>query len=269
MDRILIQMSACMNIGKREEQEDSVNASLPDYQYDKGVICAVADGVGGLANGKQASQAAVNAMVSAFDQAARTDAPGQILLRGLALAQETVRGLQRSPGECGSTLVAVLIRDGRCSFISVGDSRIYLYRGGSLILLTRDQNRARWIDTQISLGKLPEEARSDKKRNALTAYIGMESFTRADRCSQSFSLGPGDRLALMSDGVFGTLTEKEMTEVMELPEEQVANTMIKKTLAKRNPYQDNCTVAVVDCSLLEEERKVNDCSGIGRPYGME
>ena len=167
------------------------------------------------------------------------------------------------------TLVAVLIRDGRCSFISVGDSRIYLYRGGSLILLTRDQNRARWIDTQISLGKLPEEARSDKKRNALTAYIGMESFTRADRCSQSFSLGPGDRLALMSDGVFGTLSEKEMTEVMGLPEEQVANTMIKKTLAKRNPYQDNCTVAVVDCSLLEEERKVNDCSGIGRPYGME
>ncbi len=253
MSELLIRMSADTNIGKREDQEDSVNASRPEIQQDVGVLCVVSDGVGGLKNGKEASQLVVDTMVSTFYKSSIGDTPEQILLRGAALAQEAVRGIQKKPGECGATLVAALIRQGRCSFLSIGDSRIYLYRGGSLVLLTRSQNRARRLDVQIGLGYMPEGARTDNKRDALTGYVGMEKLSQADRSSHSFSVGPGDRIALMTDGVFGTLTEDEITEIMGLPEEEVACTMIDRTVEKGNPYQDNCTVAVMDCTLAETE----------------
>ncbi len=252
MTGLHIEMYAEMDIGKREEHQDSVNASFPDDKDERGVLCAVADGVGGLINGKAASQAAVDKMVDAFYRSSAADPPGQILLRGLASAQKAVRGLQQTPGESGTTLVAVIIRDQKCSFISVGDSRIYLYRGGSLILLTRDQNRGRRIDTQIGLGRLPDEARRDRKRSALTAYVGMEDLTQADRCSQPFSVGPGDRLILVTDGVWGMLTEKEITEVMRLPVQYIPERLIEKTLSKGSPYQDNCAAAVISCDRQRE-----------------
>ena len=250
---LVIRMSAETDIGKRPEQQDSVNASLPYIQEDIGVLCALADGVGGLTNGKQASQAVVDTMVSVFHQSSIADTPEQILLRGCQMAQAAVRDLQETPGECGSTLVAVIVRKGRGSFISGGDSRIYLLRGGGLIQLTRDQNRGRRIDMQIGLERLPEEARTDRKRAALTAYMGMEELTRTDRGSSSFAVIPGDRIALMSDGVYGTLSEDEIAEILGMEEEKIAVTMIERTLGKGNPHQDNCSVAVIDVSRRETD----------------
>ena len=45
---LVIRMSAETDIGKRPEQQDSVNASLPYIQEDIGVLCALADGVGAV-----------------------------------------------------------------------------------------------------------------------------------------------------------------------------------------------------------------------------
>ncbi len=251
MPSMLYSMYAAQNIGKRADQQDSVNASRPEIQQDVGVICAIADGMGGLSDGKEASQLTVDTMVSTFHRSAAADTPQQILLRGCAFAQEAVRGIQRESGMSGTTLAAVLIRNNRCSFISVGDSRIYLYRGGGLILLNREQNRGMRIDAQIGLGRLPEGARTDGNRRALTGYIGMDNLEHADRSSGSFAVGPGDRLLLLTDGVFGTLSEEEITAVMTERDDLICDRIIGQVMAKGLPNQDNCTAALVDCSYGE------------------
>lgn len=248
---MLYSMYAAQDIGSRGEQQDSVNASRPEVQEDLGVLCVIADGMGGLTGGKEASQVTVDTMVSTFHRSSVTDTPEQILLRGCRFAQEEVLALQDSPGMTGTTLAAALIRNGRCSFLSVGDSRIYLYRGGGLILLTRDQNSGARIDAQIGLGRLPEAARSDAKRKALTAYIGMEKLEHTDRSSHSFSVGPGDRILLVTDGVFGTLTEEEIAEAMTERDDLICDEIIARVLRKRSPGQDNCTAALIDCSYGE------------------
>ena len=135
---------------------------------------------------------------------------------------------------------------------------MYLYRGGQLILLTRDQNRGAKIDMNIALGRLPETARTDAKRSAITAYMGMKERLTVDRSSQSFALGDGDRIALMSDGVFNVLSESEMADIMGLPEEQVANEMIDRTLAKHHPMQDNCSILVIDVRRVTDEGRHTD-----------
>ncbi len=246
---LLFRMSAAQSVGTRADQQDSVNASRPEIQQDVGVLCVLSDGMGGLSNGKEASQRVVDTMVSTFHRSSVGDTPEQILLRGCAFSQQAVREIQKTPGECGATLVAVLIRDGLCSYLSVGDSRIYLFRGGALIQLTRDMSKGARIDAQIGLGRMPEEARTDAKRRALTGYIGMEKLEKTDRSSHPFPVIPGDRILMVSDGVYETLSEAEISATLTLPEEQVCDTMIARVMAKARPEQDNCTAAMIDCTV--------------------
>ena len=244
--RLIIQMDAAQWVGTREEQQDYVNSSRPELQDELGVLCVLADGMGGLTGGREAAKAVGDTMVGIFHSSSAVEAPEQILLRGCYFSQQEVLRQQQSPNDRGATLIAVLVRDGRCSFISVGDSRIYLFRKGGLILLTRDQNKGARIDAQIGLGRLPEEARTDAKRAALTSFIGMEKLEHPDRSSHSFPLGPGDRIILVSDGVHGTLSEAEMTECLFLPTEQVCEAILNKVVEKKRENQDNSSVALVD-----------------------
>ncbi len=246
--RLVIRMEAAQWIGTRSEQQDCVNSSRPELQEDLGVLCVLADGMGGLTGGREAAQAVAETMVSTFYCAGITDTPEQILLRGCYLSQQAVLKQQLSPNDRGATMAAVLVRDGRCSFLSVGDSRIYLFRGGALILLTRDQNKGSRIDAQIGLGRLPEEARTDAKRNALSVFIGMEKLEHPDRSSHSFAVTPGDRILLMSDGAYGSLSEAEITESQYLPPEQVCETLLNIIVSKKPEQQDNSSIALVDIS---------------------
>jgi len=247
MPPLQYQMYAAMDRGSREEQQDAVNSSFPELQRDLGVLCVLSDGMGGLQGGAKASQTVVQTMVSVFHRSSVSDTPEQILLRACSFSQQAVRELQKENGETGATLAAVLIRNGRCSFLSVGDSRIYLVRCGGLIQLTRDQNKLARLERQIGMGRLPEEALSDSKREALTAYIGMEKLEQVDRSSHSFALIPGDRLLLVSDGVYHTLAEEEMGEAMCLPGEAASVAIVTRTVEKHLPNQDNCSAIVIDC----------------------
>jgi len=242
-------MYAAMDRGSRQEQQDAVNSSYPELQKDLGVLCVLSDGMGGLSAGARASQAVVQTMVTTFHRSPITDTPEQILLRGCSFAQQEVRKLQQETGDAGATVVAVLIRDGRCSFLSVGDSRIYLCRDRALIQLTRDQNRLTRTERQIGLGRLPEESLTEHGLEALSAYIGMEDPVQVDRSSHSFAVCPGDRILLVSDGVYGTLTEPEMAEALMLPGEQASITMIRRVTSKHQPGQDNCSAVVLDCLM--------------------
>lgn len=247
MQPLQYQMYAAMDRGDRKEQQDAVNSSFPELQEDLGVLCVLSDGMGGLSDGFRASETVVQTMVSVFHRSSAEDKPEQILLRACCFSQQAVREQQKGAAEAGATLAAVLIRNGRCSYLSAGDSRIYLFRGGALIQLSRDQNKAARIERQIALGRIPEEAMSDSERDALSSYIGMEHLQTVDRGSSSFEVIPGDRLLLVSDGVYKTLSEEEIGEIMCLPGEAATITMIRQVAAKNLPGQDNCSAAVTDC----------------------
>ena len=238
-------VAALHNIGRRSGQQDSFDV----VPCAGGLLAVVADGMGGLSDGDKVSKK----IVSTFHEDAARVRPGQsfdALYQMLAHAnQEVNRMLGTSlQGKCGSTLLAVLMEKDRMQWTAVGDSRIYLYRGGSLIQVNREHTYKidlleRAINGEMSFADL----RKDAQLTRLCSYMGMGRIKHVDGSLNTVRLLPGDRVLLMSDGVFNTLSEEEIAGVLSRFDdvEQAAAVLEKKVLEKNSPTQDNFTCVIL------------------------
>ena len=244
----LVTLGNAQNQGARSEQQDSfccTDIYDENLLRTKGVLLLLADGMGGLADGKMVSGTLVRAMNDAFMKEPAEANPADTLLRLLKrgrAAVESVQGEEKS----GSTLIAALIQNRKLYFLSVGDSRISLYRNGGLIQLNREHVYGRQLDDMATNGMIDmQSAKSNKQRQALTSYIGKSGMIDIDRNVRPIELYPGDKVVLVSDGVYGTLRDAEMTELLECPAEEAAAAIEKAVMAKQAPRQDNMTVIVL------------------------
>lgn len=234
-------------IGRREDQEDALMVSEwknANVVENRGILAAVADGIGGLDDGQVASQTLMRSFEDGFEQLDPGMSPQGKLLELTAQGQSEVLDINRRGQRCGTTLVAVLIQEGYLSAISVGDSRIDLYRSGVLLQLNREHVNARVRDEESAFdGAPPVEGR---RRAALTSYIGKEDLRELDRTLNPIQLVSGDRVLLMSDGVFGTLSDEQLVALLEQDAQKAADSIIKQVQMQKNQYQDNATVVVVE-----------------------
>jgi len=236
------------NIGKRDYQQDCF-AFTP---ISNGLLAVVADGMGGLKDGDKVSQKIVMTMLQDASKYAGQQ-PGSRLMQMLSHANEEVnRMLGRSNQyRSGSTTVAVLVDQGVFEWISVGDSRIYLYRNQKLIQLNREHTYEADLIQKAVNGEISfREAQTDPQRNKLTSFVGMGQLKHIDGSVRPVAYQAGDRLLLMSDGVFNTLSENEMIEILQKHEdpEQAATAMEQAVLAYQHPRQDNFTAVIVQLS---------------------
>lgn len=239
--------------GAREEQQDcfalSDEALIPTH----GLLAAVADGMGGLSHGGKVSQAAVQAVLDAFP-ACKGSTQAEPLL--LALAQRAVQAVNDLLGpdglrESGSTLVLGLVREESFSFLSIGDSRVALYRNGVLIQLNREHIYQRELALRMVNGELPlAQVYTSPKGAGLTSFLGMGNLQHIDLPAAPIRLLPGDRVILMSDGVYNALTDQELTQVLAQEQEpEQAAQAIRQAIADKNyQNQDNYTAVILACA---------------------
>ena len=233
-------------IGKRGQQQDSLYCSNwkdPSVLMTRGLMAAVADGIGGLEDGNLASMNAMQAIRATFLEGSPGDPPSDRLLSCAAAAQKSVLKLNES-SSCGSTLVSVLITGRTMYFLSIGDSRIYLYRAGALLQLNREHILRRENEEKNALYGTGETL-TRKRAGALTSYLGKSNLTQIDRSLQPMKLLPGDRIALMSDGVFNVLSEQEIIGHLRKNPEAAAREMIQDVDLHDHPSQDNATAVVI------------------------
>ena len=130
---LVLRVSNLQGIGRREGQEDSfalLNASDPEVLAQRGLFAVVCDGMGGMEGGREISEGAVDGFLQLF-QALNDegDVPRQLREGTCALSD----GLfQRFNGRSGTTAVAVRVFQNALHWISVGDSAIFLRRGGGV-----------------------------------------------------------------------------------------------------------------------------------------
>lgn len=233
-------------VGDRENQQDSFG--ITDVT-DTRLFAVVADGMGGGANGAEVSSIVTSHMLAGFRSSDDAQNPAELLLKMVMEAQSKTRSFITKKGDAvsGSTLVAAILKNGELYFISVGDSRIYLLRGGTMIQLNREHVFASELDERAARGEItPHAARNDPQRGSLTSYIGIKDRLQTDGNSKPIALAPGDRLLLMTDGVFGTLSEQELTVLAGTPNIYEAGTRIEQAIiAKRKPNQDNFTAVIL------------------------
>src|SRR5271154_3661002 len=119
------------NIGARPQQQDAFGFSDPSdraFVTHGGFLGVVADGVGGLTHGSEASQSAVRAFLQAYRLKSPAEPIREALARSLRAANTAVLRVASAPSAegAGTTLIAAVLHGQSLYWISAGDSRIYL-----------------------------------------------------------------------------------------------------------------------------------------------
>lgn len=211
---------------------------------------AVADGMGGHAGGDVAAQAAMAAVRAHIEQVAAPglDSPQDILNTLMDAAHQAVRNrAKRDPAlqHMGTTLVALLLTPHPAAVAHIahlGDSRAYLYRGGTLAPLTRDHTMA---EKYLAHGILTKESvKTHPERHVLTKAVGISPSATPDIASHP--LQPDDLLLLCSDGLTKMLEDQDIALVMAQSggdPARACDALIETSLARGG--HDNVTVIVV------------------------
>lgn len=235
--------------GARPYQEDDCgfNPQSADGEDARELLMVLADGMGGHKGGAHASKVAVETFIEVFNS--RSGPIADRLSDALDQANRRVGiDAQDDPGleGMGCTLVGAYVADGQVTWVSVGDSPMWVHRQGELVRLNADHSMGAVLDEQMRQGKLSEEqARTDPQRHALISAVTGEALPKIDG-PKSAPLGSGDRILLSSDGLLSLSTE-EITDIVAAhgDAEKAVDALIEAVEAKRRPKQDNTTVMVV------------------------
>jgi len=221
----------------REGNEDSAYAGPH--------LLAVADGMGGHAGGEVASAAAITT-IAALDE----DDPGTDLVSALAAAV-TAANLRLQDliisdptiQDMGTTLTALLWRDGRAALCHIGDSRAYLLRGGQFARLTHDHTL---VQSLVDEGKISEDdVATHPHRSLLLRALDGQTVARPDLAP--LETYPGDRYLLCSDGLSGVVSEPTLQQALSsVPDlDEVTSRLVKLAIEGGGPDNITCIVADV------------------------
>lgn len=235
-------LGSAQHVGSRKDQQDAYGSC--DLGQG-GWIAVIADGMGGLEHGDAASSTAVQTVLQICRTAAAPASAPDLLLHAVHAANEAVKAAAQrlgSPGDIGTTIVVTCVKESELFWAAVGDSALFLFRENALTQL----NTAHVYANRLS----GEQALTHPDRESLTSYLGIESLTEVDRNVQPFRLQAGDRLLLMSDGIFKVLNTTEICGVIRGNAQQISDDLVHETIAKGAQYQDNATVLTL--SMTEE-----------------
>lgn len=231
-------------LGKRKEQEDCFSTVMNE----NGVLAVLADGMGGFTNGRVASSLAVNTFVQEFSKSKNIEPIDKFFKDTSRLSNAYI--VERAKGEkVGTTLVAVIISDSYLYWSSIGDSAIALFRNGEFINLNKKHIFQNVLEEQYLSGKITkEELLSNSKKNRLTNYMGHRGFRNIEICDRSIKIVKGDKIILCSDGVYNSVTELEMENVLSkrLNPFKAAEEIIEIIESKKRPNQDNATIVILE-----------------------
>jgi serine/threonine protein phosphatase PrpC len=263
-------------IGKRKSQQDAFafsDLNDTDHSQKVGVLAVLADGMGGLEFGFEASQTAVKTIGDVYLSEVFERSIDEALDEALQKADDMVCRLatdRDQSGNVGTTVVLAVIHDEFLYWRSVGDSRLYLFRGYGLYPVTRDHDYGEILDDQADDGVISSErAALDPERRALTSFIGQGSFQEVDKSYQPLRLREGDRILLCSDGVYNTLSLQEILGILRQIENphEACEAMVDLIERKDQPHQDNATVMILDAVSSQGQvtvKKRRSKSKIGR-----
>ncbi|HEX2954481.1 MAG TPA: Stp1/IreP family PP2C-type Ser/Thr phosphatase [Bacillota bacterium] len=218
----------------REKNEDSMGW--------QGNLFVVADGMGGHNAGEIASSLVVEHMLSIDDEGA---AFSEKLQETLLTANDALLdyALHNAGCEGMGTTVAVLHLEGAKATVGhVGDSRVYHWRNGELVRLTRDHSL---VEELVQNGGITiEQARTHPQRHILTRALGGPEIPEVEVIQ--VPINPGERFLLCTDGLTGPITDQELTEAMMKSEDPQALADQLVSLANEKGGPDNITVMVIE-----------------------
>ena len=221
------------------------NGSAPDFG-----LFLVADGMGGHRQGERASAIATQAVAreighhvfsGKFEETLDvTEMTGFENLMQTAL-QKCNDNVTATVPSGGTTVTAAMLLGGYAIIGHVGDSRAYLLEDENMTQLTTDHSLVQQLQ---DLGEITtEQAANHPQRNVLLRAVGQGNGLQADVTRHS--LRPGARLLLCSDGLWGSLDDAHMREIISQSVDVQGACDRLVTAANRAGGADNITTILV------------------------
>ncbi len=246
--------------GKNNEDRYAVTSYVLDEKSSiPSLLAVVADGIGGHRAGEVAAELAVDHITQAVAEG-DSQQPQKTLEHAIHAASRAIAS-QAATNEkmlgMGATCACAWVIADRLFTASVGDSRIYLLRSGTIRQITVDHT---WVQEATDKGLItPEQAREHPNVHVIRRYLGSPEppevdfrlRLRADEsdpqaCSnQGLVLRPGDTLLLCSDGLTDLVWEDEIQQVIlsagDLP--KAAQDLVE--MANQRGGHDNITIVLL------------------------
>ena len=239
--------------GGRETNEDRMGYC---YTRESGLF-VLADGMGGHPQGEVAAQIALQTVAALYQRQAKPQLADvhEFLSNALLAAHHQILRYASDKGMIDAprtTLVVAVVQSGSANWVHCGDSRLYLVRAGELVTRTRDHS-------YMELPNIPK-ALEKVNRNVLFTCLGSPTKPIYDT-DGPVPLEQGDRLLLCSDGLWGTLTDEEIT--TELAKSEVSESvpeLVESALRKAGNASDNVTVVALEWETPDTLESTSDVS---------
>ena len=234
--------------GGREKNEDRMGYC---YTRDAGLF-ALADGMGGHPEGEVASQLALQTLAAMFQRDAKSTLadPTRFLNESIVaghhqlLRYATQKALLDTPR---TTIVACVLQGNAAFWAHCGDSRLYLVRAGKLVAHTRDHSYTELQETMSQVVPIGERF----NRNVLFTCLGSPGKPVVDTVGPML-MQKGDRILLCSDGLWGNVSDAEVTE--QLSQRALSDAvpeLVEMALRKGGARCDNVTVLAMEWESAE------------------
>ena len=245
-------------IGGRSENQDSYGYHDTPF----GLLVVVCDGMGGGPAGKTASSMAVSEILAGVMESESDSTPKDVLQKAIQRANlALLDAVADNPdlSGMGTTCTALLLNEQSAIMAHVGDSRIYQLRRHGKVFRTFDHSLVFDLVKQKVITE--EQARLSDQSNIITRALGMKPELEIDIEERPYK--KGDRFLLCTDGIHGTMPEKELialaTQRGELGKvvDGIA-AMVDENGKKNGSGHDNLTLVIVETkekSKLKEKMK--------------
>ncbi|HEX3643783.1 MAG TPA: protein phosphatase 2C domain-containing protein, partial [Ktedonobacteraceae bacterium] len=223
-------------------------------------LFVIADGMGGHANGQDASRLAIQTIIEYILPKLSKNAPlsneeyAQLLVEGIQSANQAVhqRNIEQR-GDMGTTVTGALVVDNVAYVVNVGDSRTYLYRDSDgLKKITNDHSV---VASLVEAGIIkPDDIYTHPKRSHIYRSLGEKPNVEVDHFT--VELQEGDKLLLCSDGLWDMVRDPKIENVIKSPD---SNPVITSDALIQAAFEgggeDNVSVIVIQ---IAEPTKATD-----------
>jgi serine/threonine protein phosphatase PrpC len=224
--------------GRRSEQEDSFR--LRQFEDDGSWLIVLSDGMGGHAAGALASRIAAEGFLASFAALKARSAPlEEALVTALHDANDRIGHVQQAAPDAegmGATLVAAYLGAAGVSWISVGDSPLWIWRAGRLRRLNEDHSMR-------GLVRHGERGAGNLLRSAL----GVPSIPMIDCHAAPEPVARDELVVVASDGIL-TLDEEQIGNYIAAHArdglEPLATGLLEAVAGAGRNNQDNCTIVL-------------------------
>ncbi len=224
--------------GIKERNEDFYGAYIPEDSTleNKGIACAIADGMGSCANAQEASEHCVKSFLNDYFSTPETWTVKTSGAKVLTAINNWLlsNGNKDHANGMVTTFSAIVFKSTTAHIFHIGDSRIYRFRNGDLELLTTDHRV--WI--------------SDEK-NYLSRAMGIDSHLDIDY--KTLAIEENDVFLMTTDGIHDYLADQQLKEHLKADSaiEVKADRIVKHALDLKS--HDNVTCQIVKIENLPSQ----------------